>query len=156
GSLYTIENAIQARKVWAQQDASHRQITGQGIGVALLDSGVTAVPGLDGTGKLTDGPDLSIEANGSLSDQDTYGHGTHLAGIIAAHDPVTLTSGVISALSPSVQLGVAPDAKLEALKLATTDGSTDVSQVIASLDWVSEHQTMPDGTRIRVVNLAFG
>ena len=35
-----------------------------------------------------------------VSDQDTYGHGTHLAGIIAAHDPVTLTSGVISALSP--------------------------------------------------------
>jgi serine protease AprX len=55
-----------------------------------------------------------------------------------------------------VQLGVAPDAKVIALKLATTDGSTDVSQVIASLDWVVSHPVMPDGTRIRVINLSYG
>ncbi len=55
-----------------------------------------------------------------------------------------------------VQLGVAPDAKLLAVKLATTDGSTDVSQVIAALDWVAEHPVMPDGTRIRVINLSYG
>lgn len=55
-----------------------------------------------------------------------------------------------------MQLGVAPDASLEALKLADTDGSTDVSQVIAALDWITQHPTAADGTRIRVVNLAFG
>jgi len=156
GSLYTIENAIGARQVWRQQDSAHRQITGQGVGVALLDSGVNQVPGLDGAHKVTYGPDLSIEGNGVLVDQDTFGHGTHLAGIIAAHDPATLTATSIPNLNPNLQLGVAPDASLEALKLATTDGSTDVSQVIAALDWVTQHPTTADGTRIRVVNLSFG
>ena len=55
-----------------------------------------------------------------------------------------------------MQLGVAPDAELESLKLATTDGSTDVSQVIAALDWVTQHPFTADGTPIRVVNLAYG
>ncbi len=156
GSLYTIENAIGARTVWARQDGAHRQITGQGIGVALLDSGVSQVPGLDGAGKVSYGPDLSIEGNGVLADQDTFGHGTHMAAIIAARDSATLTAASIPNLNPNVQLGVAPDASLEALKLATTDGSTDVSQVIAALDWVTQHPTMADGTRIRVINLSFG
>ena len=57
---------------------------------------------------------------------------------------------------PRVQLGVAPDAELSSFKLATTDGSTDVSQVIAALDWVTQHPVMADGMRIRVVNLSFG
>jgi serine protease AprX len=156
GSLYTIENAIGARRVWAQQDSAHRQITGQGVGVAVLDSGVSPVDGLDGKDKLTYGPDLSIEANSPLTDQDTFGHGTHLAGIIAARDDATLTATSIPHLNPNLQLGVAPDASIEALKLATTDGSTDVSEVIAGLDWITQHPTTADGTRIRVVNLSFG
>jgi serine protease AprX len=156
GSLYTIENAIGARKVWAQTDSNNRQITGQGVAVALLDSGTAQVPGLTGANKLTYGPDLSIEGNGPLTDQDTFGHGTHMAGIIAARDPGTLTAKTIPKLDPSVQLGVAPDAELESIKLATADGSTDVSQVIAALNWITEHQTAPDGNPVRVVNLSFG
>jgi serine protease AprX len=156
GSLYTIENAIGARSVWRQQDASGRQITGRGVTVALLDSGTAAVPGLTQAGKLSYGPDLSIEGNGVLTDQDSYGHGTHMAGIIAANDGVTLTARNIASLSPDTQLGVAPDAGLLSMKLANTDGSTDASQVIAALNWVTEHQTAADGSRIRVVNLSFG
>jgi serine protease AprX len=157
GSLYSIETAIGARAVWWERDAQQRQITGQGVGVALLDTGTADVAGLDGKDKLTYGPDLSVEANApELVDHDTNGHGTHLAGIIAAHDPVDLTRQSIPKLDPSVQLGVAPDAELESLKLATTDGSTDVSQVIAALDWVVQHPTTADGTPIRVVNLAYG
>ena len=156
GSLYTIETAIGARKVWAQRDAAGRQITGQGVTVALLDSGTAAVAGLDAAGKVTYGPDLSVESNGVLTDQDTFGHGTHMAGIIAAHDPVSLTPKEIAALDPSVQLGVAPDAGLLSLKLATSDGSSDASQVIAALNWVTEHQVAADGSRVRVVNLSYG
>ena len=157
GSLYSIENAIGARAVWRLRDSSDRQVTGQGVGVALLDTGTAQVPGLDGPDKLSYGPDLSIESNSpQLLDKDTNGHGTHLAGIIAAHDPVALTRQNIARLDPSVQLGVAPDAELESMKLATTDGSTDVSQVIAGLDWITQHPVTADGTRIRVVNLAFG
>ena len=156
GSLYTITSAIGARNVWKQQDSRGRQITGQGVTVALLDSGTAAVPGLVGAGKLSYGPDLSIEGNGVLIDQDTYGHGTHMAGIIAANDGVTITPSSIAKTSPSTQLGVAPDAHLESLKLSDTDGSVDVSQVIAALNWVTEHQTAADGQKVRVVNLSFG
>ncbi|HEY0168682.1 MAG TPA: S8 family serine peptidase [Jatrophihabitans sp.] len=156
GSLYTVGNAIGARAVWKQRDSANRQITGQGVTVALLDSGAAAVSGLDGEGKLSLGPDLSIESNGVLIDQDTYGHGTHLAGIIAGRDAAVLTDKTIPGLDPSVQLGIAPDAGLLSMKLATTDGSTDVSQVIAALNWITEHQTNYDGSRVRVVNLSFG
>lgn len=156
GSLYTIERAIGARSVWAQRDSANRQITGKGVTVALLDSGTAVVRGLDAPGKLSYGPDLSIESNGVLTDQDTYGHGTHLAGIIAGRDDAILTDRTISGLSPAVQLGVAPDAGLLSMKLATTDGSTDVSQVIAALNWITEHQVNYDGSRVRVVNLSFG
>jgi len=156
GSLYTVERAIGARSVWQQRDSANRQITGQGVTVALLDSGTAPVAGLDAPGKLAYGPDLSIESNGVLTDQDTFGHGTHLAGIIAGRDAATLTDRTIAGLSPTVQLGVAPDAGLLSLKLATTDGSTDVSQVIAALNWITEHQTSYDGSRVRVVNLSFG
>ena len=157
GSLYTIENAIGARAVWWSRDSANRQVTGQGVGVALLDTGTADVPGLDGANKLTYGPDLSIESNSSdLVDQDTNGHGTFMAGIIAAHDPTDLTRQAQLNLSPSVQLGVAPDAEVESLKLATTDGSADVSQVIAGLDWVTQHPVTADGTPIRVINLAYG
>jgi serine protease AprX len=155
GSLYTIEKAIGARALWTKKDKSGRQLTGQGVGIALLDSGVTQVPGLDGATKVTYGPDLSIEGNGVLADQDTYGHGTFMAGIIAGRGATNPSSDLPSAPA-NVQLGIAPDANLLSLKLATTDGSADVSQVIAALDWVTEHQSLPDGTRVRVVNLSYG
>ncbi|HTZ45080.1 MAG TPA: S8 family serine peptidase [Jatrophihabitans sp.] len=155
GSLYNVERSIGVRSIWNSRDAGWRNVTGQGVGVALLDSGVAEVPGLDAPGKVTHGPDLSIEGNGVLTDQDTYGHGTFMAGIIAGRG-TTGPSALLPLAAPNVQLGVAPDAKLLSMKLATTDGSTDVSQVIAALDWVTQHPVLPDGTRVRVVNLSYG
>jgi len=155
GSLFTVGKAIGARSTWKQLDSAGRPVTGQGIGVALLDSGVAQVPGLDVAGKVTYGPDLSIEGNGVLIHQDTYGHGTFMAGIIAGRGATNPSSDLPYA-PPAVQLGIAPDASLLSLKLATTDGSADVSQVIAALDWVTQHPVMPDGTRVRVINLSYG
>jgi serine protease AprX len=155
GSLYTVSKAIGARGVWGKKDKSNLNVTGQGVGVAVLDSGIDRVPGLDAPGKITYGPDLSIEANGPLADEDTYGHGTFMAGIIAGRGASNPSSDLPSAPA-NVQLGIAPDAKLLAIKLATTDGSADVSQVIAGIDWVVEHPVLPDGTPIRVINLSYG
>ncbi len=157
GSLYTVTTAIGARSAWAQQDRAGRAITGQGVTVALLDSGVAAVPGLDGAGKVVRGPDLSLETNSAaLTGMDTFGHGTHLAGIIAADDATKVDkTGQPVGTSPSDELGVAPGATLLALKLADATGSTDVSQVIAGLDWVSQH-AHDNGMNVRVVNLSFG
>jgi serine protease AprX len=157
GSLYTLTNVIGARAVWAQTDSAGKAITGKGITVAELDSGVSPVVGLDAKGKVVNGPDLSLETNSAqLRNLDSFGHGTHLAGIIAAHDTTASTAtGAPVTTSPTQQLGVAPDAQLLAVKLATADGSTDVSQIIAALDWVTQHRN--DGpSRIRVINLAFG
>jgi serine protease AprX len=155
GSLFTIEKATGVRGVWGKKDRLSRQITGQGVAVALLDSGVNPVPGLDAPGKVVHGPDLSVEANGVLTDQDTYGHGTFMAGIIAGRGANNPSSDLPSAPA-GVQLGVAPDASLLSLKLATADGGTDVSQVIAAIDWVVEHPVLPNGTRVRVINLSYG
>ena len=158
GSLFTITDAIGAREVWRSKDARGRAVTGQGVTVAVLDSGVAAVPGLDAPGKIVRGPDLSLEANSdAVLGDDTFGHGTHLAGIIAAGTRwrSTRSRGHRRPDDASKQLGVAPDAQLLALKLASTDGSTDVSQVIAALDWVAQHRG-DNGMDVRVVNLSFG
>jgi len=155
GSLFTVERSIGARAIWNRRDGQGRNVTGQGVGVAVLDSGINQVPGLDDAGKVSYGPDLSIEENGPLADQDTYGHGTFMAGIIGGRSS-DLPSWALAGAPADAQLGVAPDTELLALKLATTDGSTDVSQVIAALDWVTEHPVLPDGTPIRVINLSYG
>ncbi|MEP7191629.1 MAG: S8 family serine peptidase, partial [Actinomycetota bacterium] len=155
GSLYTVEKAIGARGLWARKDASGGPLTGQGVSIALLDSGVSQVAGLGGAGKVTDGPDLSIEGNGVLTQQDTFGHGTFMAGIIAGRGS-DKPSADLSKAPADIQLGVAPDAGLLSMKLATTDGSVDVSQVIAALDWVTQNPVLPDGTRVRVINLSYG
>jgi serine protease AprX len=158
GSLFSVTTAIGARNVWSHTDAGGRALTGQGVTVAILDSGVSPVPGLNGAGKLVQGPDLSIDVNNAAPlAPDEFGHGTHMAGIIGAHDTTKTDAktGAPAGATPGAQLGVAPDAQLLALKLATRDGSTDVSQVIAALDWVSQHRT-DNGMNIRVVNLSYG
>ena len=109
--------------------------------------------GGNGTGKGTSRAYLAGEGNGVLMHKDAVGHGTFMAGIIAGRG-TTLPSSLLPYSFASTQVGVAPDAKLLALKLATTDGSTDVSQVIAALDWVTQHPVLPDGTRVRVINLS--
>ncbi|MBF5083045.1 S8 family serine peptidase [Quadrisphaera sp. INWT6] len=152
GSLSTTTSVIGARDAWKSQDSKGRAITGQGVTVAVLDSGVAAVPGLT---RVVQGPDLSIEANSPTTlSTDSYGHGTHMAGIIGASDAQTLSNGT-PVIRSGDQLGVAPGAGLLALKLANTDGSTDVSQVIAGIDWVVEHRN-DNGMNVRVINLSYG
>jgi serine protease AprX len=76
-----------------------------------------------------------------------------MAGIIAGHD-----SGVVTAKASSDTthfLGVAPDARIVSVKVADAHGNSDVSQVIAGIDWVVQHAHDP-GMNIRVLNLSFG
>jgi serine protease AprX len=147
GSLYNTDRMIDADRLWKQG------VTGRGIDVAVLDSGVSPVAGLNTPGKLVYGPDLSFDSQTSnLRYLDGYGHGTHMAGIIAAKD-----AGITRPeYAPSdAAVGVAPDSRIVSVKVATADGSTDVSQVVAGIDWVVQHRN-DSGMNIRVLNLSFG
>jgi serine protease AprX len=128
--------------------------SGQGIDVALLDSGVLPVEGMMTANKLVIGPDLSLESQTpTLEDLDTFGHGTHMAGIIAGRDSGSTSSTY--AADNTRFLGMAPSSRIVSIKLADAQGNTDVSQVIAAIDWVVAH-SHDAGLNIRVLNLSFG
>ena len=147
GSMYwvTREN-VYALAYW------NDGFTGDGVDVAVIDTGVVPVPGLDEPGKLIHGPDLSFESQSTdLRHLDTYGHGTHMAGIIAGRD------GNLDEIFDGDERfnGMAPGARIVSLKVGDYQGSVDVSQVIAAIDWVVEHKN-DNGLNIRVLNLSFG
>jgi serine protease AprX len=147
GSLQLIEQTIHA------QDAWKKGYTGKGVDVALIDSGVSPVNGLT-NGNVINGPDLSFDSQyPNLTDLDGFGHGTHLASIIAGRD-FTGTPQQYGA-NNSQYLGVAPDARVVSVKVANADGSADVSQVIAAINWVDQN-AHSNGLNIKVINLSFG
>ena len=111
--------------------------TGAGVTVAVLDTGVSQLP--DFGDRVLARVDLTPEQDGF----DRYGHGTHMAGIIGGN----------GASSAGEWNGVAPRANLVSVKVAGADGSTDVSVVIAGLQWVLANKSTYG---IRVLNLAFG
>ena len=128
--------------------------TGAGVDVAVIDTGVSPVEGLATPGKIVYGPDLSFESQApNLTRLDTNGHGTFMAGVIAGKD-AALTTPYKSAPA-SVYRGIAPDARIVAIKVATADGGVDVTQVIAAINWVVDHKT-DNGMNIRIINLAYG
>ena len=118
--------------------------TGSGVDVAVIDTGMVPVPALAAEGKVIQGPDFSNQSRDrDLAHLDTYGHGTHIAGIIAGDDP---QSGF---------QGVAPGARLVNVKAAGADGSTTLAAIIASVGWVIAHRN-DNGLHVRVLNLSFG
>jgi serine protease AprX len=148
GSIFNTTNAVKARDMWREG------FTGKGVDVAMIDSGVVPVEGLTGPNKLVLGPDLSFES-GSPPHRymDTFGHGTHMAGIIAGRDGAVV-SGRENGDHDNF-IGVAPDARVVSVKVAAHNGATDVSQVLAAIDWVVQHRNSA-GLNIRVLNLSFG
>src|SRR6185312_1602267 len=116
---------------------------GSGIGVAVIDSGVTAwhddlADPATGTQRVSQFVDF---VNGAVSAYDDYGHGTHVAGIIAGN----------GADSGGARTGIAPAAHLVVLKALDANGGGKISDVIAALDYVVNNK---DAFNIRVVNLS--
>ena len=148
GSLFDTTKMIGAQNLW------NKGITGNGVDVALIDTGVAPVAGLDNPAKVINGPDLSFDSQAAnLRYLDGYGHGTHMAGIIAGRDAGAV-SGYYKGDSTDF-LGVAPDSRIVNVKVADAFGNTDVSQGLAAIDWVVQHRT-DNGMNIRVLNLSFG
>ena len=126
---------ISAGSFFANHDLGY---TGNGITVAVLDSGVDASHA-DLRHRVVGFVDY---VNGRTAPYDDNGHGTHVAGIIAG-------SG---ADSFGKQAGVAPGANIVALKVLDSTGLGKVSNVLAAVDWVLANANRYG---IRVVNISF-
>ncbi len=113
-----------------------RGSTGQGVGVAVVDTGVASLP--DFSGRLQPGVDLSGEGNAWL---DSYGHGTFVAGLVAGN----------GASSSGRYVGEAPGADVVPVKVAGKSGATTVSVLIRALQWVRDNPG-----NVRVINLSVG
>jgi serine protease AprX len=121
--------------------AGSAPLQGAGVDVALVDSGVAPVPALQG--HVVNGADFSPDAQDATKRYlDGFGHGTHLAGIVAADDGAGLS-------------GVAPAARVVNVKVADQNGATSLSQVLAGIDWAVRNARR-DGRNIRVLNLSIG
>ena len=119
-------------------------LTGKGVGIALIDTGIAPVPGIPAS-QVVNGPDLSFESqSSSLRYLDTYGHGTHMAGIIVGNDTATGTKGL------------APGAKLTSIKVGTANGAVDVTQMIAAIDWVVKNRNYDSANPIKIISLSYG
>ena len=148
GSSFNLAKTIRSHDLWKSG------ITGRGVDIAMIDSGVLPVNGLTYSGKIVNGPDLSFESQASnLRFMDTYGHGTHLAGIIGGRDDAATSLQAMT--GHDTFTGVAPEARIVNIKVANAHGATDVSQVLAAIDWVVQNRNA-HGLNIRVMNLAFG
>jgi len=110
-------------------------VDGTGVGVATIDSGISAGHEVIAAGRLVHWMDFV----GHLDvPYDDYGHGTHVAGIIAASDT-------------GDRRGIAPGAGLIVLKALDGTGSGRVSDVIAAVDYAIANR---DRFNIRVINLS--
>ncbi len=112
--------------------------TGQGVTVAVLDTGIANLP--DFAGRLIGGVDLT---NGNSPYTDSYGHGTFVAGLIAGN----------GASSNGQYSGEAPGANLVSIKVAGADGTTHLGTLISGLQWAVDHQS---SYGIRVLNISLG
>jgi serine protease AprX len=134
--------AVQADAAWK------RGITGRGVTVAVLDTGVANVPDLAGRlvqvrNDLTGRTEPCKNLSGELDCNDRYGHGTFIAGLVAGD----------GASSGGKWKGVAPEASILSVKAAGADGSADVSNILAAIQWVVSFKELYN---IRVLNLSLG
>src|SRR5438132_752585 len=119
--------AIGARQAWGTA-------TGRGVVVALMDTGIADHPDL--AGSVVARVDFVNDGATSL---DPGGHGTFLAGLVAAHGRTFS--------------GVAPDAKLISLRVLDAQGRGTMHSVLAAFDWVLHNRA---AYRVKVLNLSFG
>jgi len=122
-------DTLGVRNVWSLG------VRGQGIGVAVVDSGVAIDKDF---GHLT--RQQSFNAN-SKTPNDVFGHGTHVAGII----------GGSGSDSNGTFMGIAPEADLISLKISDENGMAYESDTVAALQWVLDNRAT---NNIRVVNLS--
>ena len=129
---------VDAPRVWRDLG-----VTGRGVGVAIVDSGIADHRDL--AGRILASVDFTTGAPGEplVAPADPGGHGTHVAGLVAGD----------GASSAGAYTGVAPEANLVDVRVIGATGSTNVSTVLRGLQWILGHR---DAYNIRVVNMSLG
>jgi serine protease AprX len=127
----TYDRSIGADQVWAQR------YQGANVNIAVVDSGVASTGDLGGTRILAA---TSVNAGDSTT-TDGYGHGSHVAGIIASN----------GSASSGKYIGIAPKAGIISVKVFNNLGQGTVSDVIAGLQWIYNNRFTYN---IRIVNLS--
>jgi serine protease AprX len=121
-----------------------RGTDGWGVDIALIDSGVNSVKGLDSVDQMVSLDDLSpAKSKDSLKKLDQFGHGTHLAGIMLLND------------AKRDQVGIAPGARVVSMKVADQSGDVSLTSVLQALERVVD-QRNANGLNIRIINLSIG
>ncbi len=144
GTMAVTGESIGADQVWAGLEGL-KAYSGTGVGIALIDSGVARLPAI--ASRIVASVDFTAKRKSGAIDE--FGHGTHVAGIIAG----TATDG------PANYSGVAPGANIVNLKVLDANGEGTVSDVIDAIDWAvanreevqhPDHQPVARPPRVRV------
>ena len=143
GALDLADPTTNATAAWQQFG-----VDGTGVGVAIIDSGVSMKNDL--TTKDTFGSRVvyseSFVSGGDPS--DLYGHGTHVAGIVAANGADSTGQNFARTFK-----GIAPNANIINLKVLDQNGAGTESGVIAAIQRAIQLQSTYN---IRVLNLSLG
>ncbi|MFX4262241.1 S8 family peptidase [Pelotomaculum propionicicum] len=115
-----------------------RDITGRGIVVAVLDTGIYAHPDLGG--RIVGFKDF---VKNKTNPYDDNGHGTHVAGDI----------GSDGSQSGNLYRGPAPDAGLVGVKVLDKEGTGTLSTVIEGIQWCIDNK---ESLGIRVLSMSLG
>jgi subtilisin family serine protease len=119
-------------------------VDGRGIGVAVIDSGVAEWhDDLSDNGVGQRVAEFVDFVDGTTAPFDDYGHGTHVAGVIAGNGRD----------SDGLRAGIAPGAHLVVLKVLDANGRGHISDVVAAIDYAIDRR---DALNIRVLNLSVG
>ncbi len=140
--LATVTESTGAAAAWAGEIAKLGAVMGTGIGVAIVDSGIDNHTAL--SGRIVASVDFT-KATGNNKGKDEYGHGTHVAGIVAAGAPARDTG--------EAPVGMAPGAHLVSLKVLDENGLGKVSDAVRAIDWAIQHKAQ---YQIRIINLSIG
>src|SRR6201998_4398898 len=142
-TLSNAASAVNAEFAWQSN------YTGAGIGIALIDSGVASHPDLNlGVVPLSRVVYQQSFVPGNSSASDQYGHGTHVAGLIAG-DGLSSTGPLYT----KTFKGIAPGAHIINLRVLDQNGASTDSVVIAA---INQAISLKSKYNIRVMNLSLG
>jgi serine protease AprX len=118
-------------------------LDGSGIGIAVLDSGIDTAHTTFLDRSNSTRVVYSKDFTGEGRTDDPYGHGTHVAGIVAGNGRI----------SRAEYIGVAPNANIINLRVLNSQGMGRVSYILGALEWVYQNRATYN---IRVVNISLG